>query len=84
MAPPMPPTGDETPGPQTPLRRLLARLNEVAPSDRTPRRVKSEEWTKVSITPDIELHVRKEYGDHDMAALELLADYIRDALLGGS
>ena len=46
--------------------------------------MKSEEWTKVSITPDIELHVRKEYGDHDMAALELLADYIRDALLGGS
>jgi hypothetical protein len=38
---------------------------------------------KVPITPDMELHVRREYGDYDMAAIELLADYIREALSGG-
>jgi hypothetical protein len=31
----------------------------------------------------MELHVRKEFGDHDQAALEILADYIREAMAGG-
>jgi hypothetical protein len=68
---------------QTSVRKLVARLDELMPSDRIRRRAKSEEWMKVPITPDIELHVRKEYGDYDMAAIELLADYIREALSGG-
>ena len=70
-------------GSQTSVRKLVARLDELMPSDRIRRRAKSEEWMKVPITPDIELHVRKEYGDYDMAAIELLADYIREALSGG-
>ena len=65
------------------LRKLLARLNEVAPSVRIKRRARSEEWIKIPITPDMELHVRKEFGDHDQAALEILADYIREAMAGG-
>lgn len=65
------------------LRKLLARLNEVAPSTRIKRRARSEEWIKIPITPDMELHVRKEFGDYDQAALEILADYIREALAGG-
>jgi DNA-binding transcriptional MerR regulator len=68
---------------QTSIRKLVARLDELMPSDRIRRRAKSEEWMKVPITPDMELHVRKEYGDYDMAAIELLADYIREALSGG-
>ena len=70
-------------GSQTSVRKLVARLDELMPSDRLRRRAKSEEWMKVPITPDMELHVRKEYGDYDMAAIELLADYIREALSGG-
>jgi DNA-binding transcriptional MerR regulator len=65
------------------LRRLLARLNQVAPSTRIKRRARSEEWIKIPITPDMELHVRKEFGDYDQAALEILADYIREAMAGG-
>ena len=71
------------PGSQTSVRKLVARLDELMPSDRLRRRAKSEEWMRVPITPDMELHVRKEYGDYDMAAIELLADYIREALSGG-
>ncbi len=70
-------------GSQTSVRKLVARLDELMPSDRLRRRAKSEEWMRVPITPDMELHVRKEYGDYDMAAIELLADYIREALSGG-
>ena len=70
-------------GSQTPVRKLVARLDELMPSDRLRRRAKSEEWMRVPITPDMELHVRREYGDYDMAAIELLADYIREALSGG-
>ena len=65
------------------LRKLLARLNQVAPSTRIKRRARSEEWIKIPITPDMELHVRKEFGDYDQAALEILADYIREAMAGG-
>jgi len=65
------------------LRRLLARLNQVAPSTRIKRRARSEEWIKIPITPDMELHVRKEFGDYDQASLEILADYIREAMAGG-
>jgi len=70
-------------GSQNSVRKLVARLDELMPSDRLRRRAKSEEWMRVPITPDMELHVRKEYGDYDMAAIELLADYIREALSGG-
>jgi DNA-binding transcriptional MerR regulator len=65
------------------LRRLLSRLDQVAPSTRIKRRARSEEWIKIPITPDMELHVRKEFGDYDQAALEILADYIREAMAGG-
>lgn len=65
------------------LRRLLERLDQVAPSTRIKRRARSEEWIKIPITPDMELHVRKEFGDYDQAALEILADYIREAMAGG-
>ena len=65
------------------LRRLLARLNQVAPSTRIKRRARSEEWIKIPITTDMELHVRKEFGDYDQASLEILADYIREAMAGG-
>jgi DNA-binding transcriptional MerR regulator len=68
---------------ESPMRKLVERLNQLTPSEGVTRRARSEEWVKVSITPDIELHVRKEFGEYDMAAFELLADYIREALSGG-
>jgi len=68
---------------ESPMRKLVERLNQLAPPEGVTRRARSEEWMKVTLAPDIELHVRKEFGEYDMAAFELLADYIREALSGG-
>jgi len=65
------------------LHRLLSRLGEAYPSSRVQRKARAEEWMKIPVTVDIELHVRKEFGDSDRATLELLADYIREAMTGG-
>ena len=74
---------EHSPSSDSALRRLLSRLDQVAPSTRIKRRARSEVWIKIPITPDMELHVRKEFGDYDQAALEILADYIREAMAGG-
>lgn len=66
----------------SPLRKLISRLNQLTPASRVQRRARSEEWMKIPITADIQLHVRSSFGNQDRAALELLADYIREAMIG--
>ncbi len=64
------------------VHRLISRLNQLAPASRIQRRARSEEWMKIPVTEDIQLHVRSGFGKQDRAALELLADYIREAMIG--
>ena len=65
-----------------PLRKLISRLKQLTPASRVQRRARAEEWMKIPITADIQLHVRSSFGNQDRAALELLADYIREAMTG--
>ena len=74
---------EEKPGSVSTFTRLLGALRVVT-GDRTIRRKSSSApWVRIQVTPDIELHVRSELADSERANLELIADYMREALTGG-
>ena len=70
--------------PPTPLENLLEHLKETLGKHSMKRRAKGVETTNIDITPDIGLVIRGEHPPREMAQFEMLADYLREILIGGS
>ena len=47
-----------------------------------PRRTRGEEWVRLEVTPDIEIHVRGQLQSEQLKDFEQLADLMRHILLG--
>jgi len=48
------------------------------------RKTRGEEWVRLQITPDIEIHVRGHLSSEQLAGFEELSDMMRHILLGRS
>jgi DNA-binding transcriptional MerR regulator len=66
----------------SPLETLLLKLREGRGLGRVPRRTRGEEWVRLEITPDIEIHVRGQLQSEQLKDFEQLADLMRHILLG--
>ena len=74
---------EEKPSSVSAFTRLLGALRVVTGERTIRRKSSSAPWVRIQVTPDIELHVRSELADSERANLELIADYMREALTGG-
>jgi DNA-binding transcriptional MerR regulator len=68
----------------TPVDRALSRLATLSQGINSRRTAKADPWIRFPINADIEIHVRGTAVGGDKSKYELLADYIREALLGES
>jgi DNA-binding transcriptional MerR regulator len=76
-----PPAPSATPAPQAGLAALRAALERAA---RAPTgRGRAEDWTRIAISPDLELHARGALSPQDRATLDRIAALIRSILTGG-
>ena len=66
----------------SPLEALLLKLREGRGLGRVPRRTRGEEWVRLEVTPDIEIHVRGQLQSEQLKDFEQLADLMRHILLG--
>ena len=66
----------------SPLEALLTRLRDQGALGRVPRRTRGEEWVRLEVTPDIEIHVRGQLDGEQLRDFEQLADLMRHTLLG--
>lgn len=66
----------------SPLENLLLKLREGRGLGRVPRRTRGEEWVRLEVTPDIEIHVRGQLQSEQLKDFEQLADLMRHILLG--
>ena len=48
----------------------------------TPRRAQGQEWVRLEVTPDIEIHLRGQLYGEQLKDFERLADLMRHILLG--
>ena len=69
--------------PNGPIELLLERLRNISGTRRISRRSSGEEWTRLTVTPDLELHVRGPLPPKQLELFEQVADQIRVILLGG-
>ena len=80
---------DEEPPPESsktstgPIELLLQRLQSLTGDQRVSRRTRGEEWFRLSVTPDLEFHVRGELTREQIRLFEQMADHFRHILLGG-
>ncbi len=65
-----------------PLLRLLRILQSAVRTRAAHRRSRTELWTQVVVTPEIELHVRGELSERERELVRQVADHMRDILLG--
>lgn len=65
-----------------PLERLLEELRQRPSGSGVERKARGEEWIRLEVTPDVEIHVRGHLSQEQLASFEQLADYIRHFLLG--
>ncbi len=65
------------------IERMILHL-EAALKDRAPRRSRGTVWTRISVTPDIEISIRGKLDSHEQALFDRLADQIRAILTGGT
>ena len=68
----------------TPIDRALTRLVALAQGINSKRTAKADPWIRFPINADVEIHVRGTAVGGDTSKYELLADYIREALIGES
>jgi DNA-binding transcriptional MerR regulator len=68
---------------QNNLEQLLEALSRVAGSKPIRGRSQSESWIRITITPDIELTVRGEFGPEQIAVLHQIGDHLRHFLTKG-
>ena len=66
-----------------PIEQLLQRLQSLTGDQRVSRRSRGEEWFRLSVTPDLEFHVRGELTREQIRLFEQMADHFRHILLGG-
>ena len=80
---------DEEPPPESsktstgPIELLLQRLQSLTGDQRVSRRTRGEEWFRLSVTPDLEFHVRGELTREQIRLFEQMADHFRHILIGG-
>ena len=63
------------------IERLILRLEEVLDAP-APRRSRGTTWTRISVTPDLEISVRGNLDPHERVLFEQLADQLRAILTG--
>jgi DNA-binding transcriptional MerR regulator len=68
---------------QNNLEQLLEALSRVAGSKPIRGRSQSETWFRITVTPDIELAVRGEFGPEQLAVLHQIGDHFRHFLTKG-
>jgi DNA-binding transcriptional MerR regulator len=66
----------------SPLEALLYKLRDQGTLDHVPRKTRGEEWVRLEVTPDIEIHVRGQLRREQLSDFEQLADLMRHILLG--
>jgi len=75
-----PPTDDD----QLPILENAARaLAELTGTNSSSRSARGESWYRISLTPDIELSVRGEFGTEQLAQLHRIGDSLRTLLTKG-
>ena len=75
-----PPTNDD----QLPILENAARaLAELTGTNSSSRSARGESWYRISLTPDIELSVRGEFGTEQLAQLHRIGDSLRTLLTKG-
>ena len=65
-----------------PLPRLLRILQGAVHNRAAHRRSRTELWTQVEVTPEIQLHVRGELSERERELVRQIAEHLRDILLG--
>lgn len=84
-SPDMPRSAEESdassPG-ESPIEALLAKLRDGAGLGNVPRRAQGQEWVRLEVTPDIEIHLRGQLYGEQLKDFERLADLMRHILLG--
>jgi DNA-binding transcriptional MerR regulator len=66
----------------SPLEALLHKLRDQGMLANVPRKTRGEEWVRLEVTPDIEIHVRGQLRREQLSDFEQLADLMRHILLG--
>ena len=67
---------------ESPIETLLAKLRDQAGLGNVPRRAQGQEWVRLEVTPDIEIHLRGQLYGEQLKDFERLADLMRHILLG--
>ena len=67
-----------------PIEDLLQQLRDLLAHAAVTRKTRGEEWVRLQITPDIEIHVRGHLSSEQLAGFEELSDMMRHILLGRS
>jgi DNA-binding transcriptional MerR regulator len=62
---------------------LLKKIKALSSQRQLPRKSRGEEWIRVPISPEIELHVQGHLTAEQLSCMEQLADYMREILIGG-
>lgn len=65
------------------IERLILQLEQVLETP-APRRSRGAAWTRISVTPDLELSVRGDLEPRERVLFEQLADQFRAILTGGA
>jgi DNA-binding transcriptional MerR regulator len=68
--------------PSGPIEKLLEQLRGMTQGTTVPRKARGEEWVRLEITPDIEIHVRGQLSQEQLQGFEQLSDLMRHILLG--
>jgi DNA-binding transcriptional MerR regulator len=66
----------------SPLEKLIHTLRDRGTLSNVKRKTRGEEWVRLEVTPDIEIHVRGELRREQLRDFEQLADLMRHILLG--
>lgn len=64
------------------VERLILQLGQVLEAP-APRRSRGKIWTRIDVTPDLEISVRGDLAPHERLLFEELADHLRAILMGG-
>jgi DNA-binding transcriptional MerR regulator len=77
-------TNVQEPKTNAPVQDLLKGLRDVLGDRRVPRQARSKEVLKVDVTPEVALEIRGQHSPEEIALFEMLADHLREVLLGGT
>ena len=81
---PAAPRSAPPPSSSGPIGQLLEQLRSLSGQRRVRPQTRGEEWVRLAVTPDLEIHVRGELGSDQKKLYEQIADHMRHILLGGT